>query len=469
MNDKRFKRRAFLLGAGAAGINIALAFETMRQSGLFPGVDETADARKSAYEREQLKLHTLEGCITDANGQPMTGEPAGEGAAAPVLDPAFSSICGMRSKKFGTNGLRQVCADELFYAETAHGRGATVTTTLSAALQKKAYELTAGFRGCVALVDIDSGGLIVLADRPSASTEADRPSASTEFDANNVTAETMERWNNEPNFWYPPSTTCCLQPGSVQKIVDAAAIFSSDISQEYTDTGVSATGIRNAGQAVYGGPLNVTDMLRLSINTYAADVTPQVGRELFSQTLDGFFYNHSVELDFGKTLNPTVSFDPDSWAQLCIGHGPIQTAPLHLALIIGACLHPEGQMIQPFMVRELTRQSGCIVQHEDGGNVLSTPLPDAGVRQQLVDALVVTADGYHLSVPGGIVLAKTGTATIENSDRANVFLAFALQTSRGRRFGGVFSRENVTGSSAQLKPVCQEFISHILAEEDNIK
>lgn len=459
MNDKRFKRRAFLLGAGAAGINAALAFETMRQSGLVPGVDEATDAKKSAYEREQLKLCTLEGHITDANGQPMTGEPAGEGTAAPVLDPSFSSICGMRSKKFGTNGLRQVCADELFYAETAHGRGATVTTTLSAALQKKAYDLTAGYRGCAALLDIDTGAVAALADRPS----------STEFDANNVTAENMARWNNEPNFWYPPSTTCCLQPGSVQKIIDAAAIIASGIPQEYKDTGVSAaTGIRNAGQAVYGGPLNVTDMLRLSINTYAADVTPQVGRELFSQTLDGFFYNHSVELDFGKTLNPTVSFDPDSWAQLCIGHGPIQTAPLHLALIIGACLHPEGQMIQPFMVRELTRQSGCIVQHEDGGNVLSTPLPDAGVRQQLVDALVVTADGYHLSVPGGIVLAKTGTATIENSDRANVFLAFALQTARGRRFAGVFSRENVTGSSAQLKPVCQEFINHILAEEERI-
>lgn len=460
MNDKRFKRRAFLLGAGAAGINAALAFETMRQSGLVLGVDETADARKKAYQREQLKLHTLEGCITDANGQPMTGEPSGEGAAAPALDPAFSSICGMRSKKFGTNGLRQVCADELFYAETAHGRGATVTTTLSAALQKKAYELTAGFRGCVALLDIDTGAVAALADRPSASTE---------FDANNVTAETMERWNNEPNFWYPPSTTCCLQPGSVQKIIDAAAIIASGIPQEYTDTGVSATGIRNAGQAVYGGPLNVTDMLRLSINTYAADVTPQVGRELFSQTLDGFFYNHSVELDFGKTLNPTVSFDPGSWAQLCIGHGPIQTAPLHLALMIGATLHPDGRMIQPYMVRQIMRESGLVVQHEDGGNILSTPLPDPAVRGQLVDALAVTAEGYHLSVPGGIVLAKTGTATIENSDRANVFLAFALQTARGRRFAGGLSREKVTGSSAQLKPICQEFINHILAEEENIK
>lgn len=458
MNDKRFKRRAFLLGAGAAGINAALAFETMRQSGLVLGVDETADARKKAYQREQLKLHTLEGCITDANGQPVTGEPAVEGAAAPVLDPSFGSICGMRTKRFGASGLRQLYESELCYAEVPHGHGSTITTTLNGALQKAGYELTAGFRGCVALLDIDTGAVAALADRPS----------STEFDANNVTAETMERWNNEPNFWYPPSTTCCLQPGSVQKIIDAAAIIASGIPQEYTDTGVSATGIRNAGQAVYGGPLNVTDMLRLSINTYAADVTPQVGRELFSQTLDGFFYNHSVELDFGKTLNPTVSFDPDSWAQLCIGHGPIQTAPLHLALIIGACLHPEGQMIQPYMVRQITRESGLVVQHEDGGNVLSTPLPDAGVRQQLVDALVVTADGYHLSVPGGIVLAKTGTAAIENSDRANVFLAFALQTARGRRFAGVLSRENVTGSSAQLKPVCQEFINHILAEEERI-
>ena len=462
MNDKRFKRRAFLLGAGAAGINIALAFETLRQSGLFPGVDETADARKKAYEREQLKLCTLEGHITDANGEPLTGEPSSEGSPAPVLGPSFGSICGMRTKRFGSSGLRQLYESELCYAEVPHGHGSSITTTLNCALQKAGYKLTAGFRGCIALVDIDTGALITLADRPSASTE---------FDANNVTAETMQRWNNEPNFWYPPSTTC-LQPGSVQKIVDAAAIFSSSISQEYTDTGVSATGIRNAGQAVYGGPLNVTDMLRHSINTYAADVTCRVPGEVFSQTLDNFFFNHSLELDFGKMLRPTVNFDQNdlgSWAQICIGHGPIQTAPLHLALIIGACLHPEGQMVQPFMVRELTRQSGCIVQHEDGGNILSPPLPDPAVRGQLVDALAVTAEGYHLNVPGGIILAKTGTATIENSDRANVFLAFALQTARGRRFAGVLSRQNVTGSSAQLKPVCREFISHILAEEENIK
>lgn len=408
MNDKRFKRRAFLLGAGAAGINIALAFETLRQSGLFPGVDETADARKKAYEREQLKQCTLEGHITDANGEPMTGEPAGEGAAAPALDPSFGSICGMRTKRFGASGLRQLYESELCYAEVPHGHGSSITTTLNCALQKAGYKLTAGFRGCIALVDIDTGALITLADRPSASTE---------FDANNVTAETMQRWNNEPNFWYPPSTTC-LQPGSVQKIVDAAAIFSSSISQEYTDTGVSATGIRNAGQAVYGGPLNVTDMLRHSINTYAADVTCRVPGEVFSQTLDNFFFNHSLELDFGKLLRPTVNFDQNNlgaWAQICIGHGPIQTAPLHLALIIGACLHPEGQMVRPFLVRQITHESGFIVQHEDGGNVLSTPLPDPAVRGQLVDALAVTAEGYHLSVPGGIILAKTGTATIETA------------------------------------------------------
>ena len=461
MNNSTFSRRWFLLGVGAAGINTALAFETLRQSALFSGVDETADARKSAYEREQLKLHTLEGCITDASGTPLTGEPSSEGAAAPVLNPSFGSICGMRTKRFGSSGLRQLYESELCYAEVPHAHGSTITTTLNSTLQKVGYELTAGFRGCVALLDIDTGAVVALADRPSASSE---------FDANIVSAETMERWNNEANFWYAPSTTCSLQPGSVQKIVDAAAIFSSGVSQDYIDTGMAAKGIQNAGHAVYGGPLTVQDMLRLSINTYAADVTPQVGRELFSQTLDDFFYNHSIELDWGKTLNPKVSFDPDlaSWAQLCIGHGPIQTAPLHLALIIGCCLHPEGRMVQPFLLRQITRESGFIVQHEDGGNILSTPLPDAGVRQQLVDALAATAEGYHISVPGGIVLAKTGTATIENSDRANVFLAFAIQTSRGRRFAGVVSRENVTGSSAQLKPVCQEFINHILAEEERI-
>ena len=136
--------------------------------------------------------------------------------------------------------------------------------------------------------------------------------------------------------------------------------------------------------------------------------------------------------------------------------------------MLGSVLHPEGQMTQPFMVQQVTRESGLVVHHEDGGNSLSTALPDDVVRQQLLQALAETAAGYHLSVPGGIVVAKTGTATKENSDKSNVFLAFALQSPSGRRFAGAISRENVDGSSNQLKPIAAEFINYILEEEKNI-
>ena len=438
---------------------IGLGFTTIEQSGLFPG-DPAVDARKNAYAREQLRGQSYEGIITAADGTPFT-QASQEGYPAMVLDNSFSNICGYRSKSFGLTGLRKLYENELCFAEKAHGHGSTLRTTICASLQRKAYELTAGYRSSVILLDVDSGAVITLADRPSETVE---------FNANGITADKMAEYNNQPNFWYPPSTTCCLQPGSVQKVVDAAAIISSDIPQEYTDTGVSQTGIQNAGHSVYGD-MGLKTMLVKSVNTYAADMTPRVGSECFLRTLEEFYYNKSIELDWGATLNPRITFDPDDiggWSQLCIGHGAIQTSPLHMALMLGSVLHPEGQMTQPFMVQQVTRESGLVVHHEDGGNSLSTALPDDVVRQQLLQALAETAAGYHLSVPGGIVVAKTGTATKENSDKSNVFLAFALQSPSGRRFAGAISRENVDGSSNQLKPIAAEFINYILEEEKNI-
>ena len=459
MKNEYFSRRAFLLALSSMAATIGLGFTTIEQSGLFPG-DPAVDARKNVYAREQLRGQSYEGIITAADGTPFT-QASQEGYPAMVLDNSYANICGYRSKSFGLTGLRKLYENELCYAEKAHGYGSTLTTTINSSLQKEAYRLTAGYRSSVILLDVDSGAVITLADRPSETVE---------FNANGITAEKMAEYNSQPNFWYPASTTCCLQPGSVQKVVDAAAIISSGIPQEYTDTGTSQTGIQNAGHSVYGD-MGLKTMLVKSVNTYAADMTPRVGSECFSRTLEEFYYNKSIELDWGATLNPRITFDPDDiggWSQLCIGQGAVQTSPLHMALMLGSVLHPEGGMLQPFMVREITRESGLVVHHEDGGNSLSTALPDDVVRQQLLQALAETAAGYHLSVPGGIVVAKTGTATKENSDRANVFLAFALQSPSGRRFAGAISRENVDGSSNQLKPLAAEFIQCILEEEENI-
>lgn len=459
MKNEYFSRRAFLLALSSMAATIGLGFTTIEQSGLFPG-DPAVDARRNAYAREQLRGQSYEGIITAADGTPFT-QASQEGYPAMVLDNSYANICGYRSKSFGLTGLRKLYENELCYAEKAHGHGSTLRTTICANLQRKAYELTAGYRSSVILLDVDSGAVITLADRPSETVE---------FNANGITADKMAAYNSLPNFWYPASTTCCLQPGSVQKVVDAAAIISSSIPQEYTDTGTSQTGIQNAGHSVYGD-MGLKTMLVKSVNTYAADMTPRVGSECFLRTLEEFYYNKSIELDWGATLNPRITFDPDDiggWSQLCIGQGAVQTSPLHMALMLGSVLHPEGGMLQPFMVREITRESGLVVHHEDGGNSLSTALPDDVVRQQLLQALAETAAGYHLSVPGGIVVAKTGTATKENSDKSNVFLAFALQSPSGRRFAGAISRENVDGSSNQLKPIVAEFINYILEEEKNI-
>ena len=150
---------------------------------------------------------------------------------------------------------------------------------------------------------------------------------------------------------------------------------------------------------------------------------------------------------------------------MAIGQGPIKTCPLAIALNIGAVLHPDGAMIKPYMVKSITTESGKVTYENSGVEVLSVPLADAGVREALASMLEATAEGYGLRFPGARVLAKTGTATIQGSDKNNVFLSFSVETKDGKHYAGCFSREKVSGTSSQLKPIAKKLIEKILEEE----
>lgn len=448
-------RRAFLLGCGAVTGSAALCFATARKAALFPGVDPALDDEKNGYLLERRRAQTLEGVITGCDGTAFTVA-SEEGMPALVTETAFTSVVGMRSKTYGTSGLRKLYADSLFYSEVPHGHGSTLETTVHPGWQRWGYELLDGFRGSCVLVDVDSGAVRILAERPSENLE---------FELNNL-SEKMEKFNKEPDFWYPPATTCSLQPGSTQKIVDAAAILASGMDTHYTDTGQEGA-IKNAGNAVYGA-VDLTEALKHSINTYFAAKAPQVGKELYEETVDSFFFNHTIELDWGTTLAPQLIFDPEnlsSWQQLAIGQGPIKTCPLAITLNIGAVLHPDGAMLTPYLVQRITTESGKVTYENSGVEVLSVPLADAGVREALASMLEATAEGYGLRFPGARVLAKTGTATIQGSDKNNVFLSFSVETKDGKHYAGCFSREKVSGTSSQLKPIAKKLIEKILEEE----
>ena len=163
-------------------------------------------------------------------------------------------------------------------------------------------------------------------------------------------------------------------------------------------------------------------------------------------------------------MEPTIRFDPSDLGnvqEIAIGHGPLTTCPLHLAMIIASVANSTGAMVRPYVVKSLVRESGTVVIQKEGGDVLSEPLRD-GVHLKVQEALKAAAEGYRLEMPGGTVMAKTGTATLEGTDDLNnVFLAFSVITPGGRRLAGCLSREKVKGTSSQLKPLAREVILKI--------
>ena len=285
--------------------------------------------------------------------------------------------------------------------------GADIYLTLDAGMQRVVEaELANAIRdsraasGCIIVLDPKTGAILALAVWPTADLNA--------YYAN------LSRLSN-------PTVSAQYEPGSVFKIITtAAALDAGTVSPGtyFDDTGSIYVGgrlIKNHND-IAPGRVNLTEVLRQSLNVEAAKMSVGMGAERFYQYVRNFGFGSLTRVDLADEVAGQVKSVGDGrWrdadlATNAFGQG-ISVTPLQMITAVAAVAN-QGKLMHPHIVKQ-TRYSNGDVHTTNPEMVRQVIRPETAqtLTRLLADAIIGESINKAV-VPGYRIAGKTGTASI---------------------------------------------------------
>ncbi|HEU0114271.1 MAG TPA: penicillin-binding transpeptidase domain-containing protein [Thermomicrobiales bacterium] len=417
-------------------------------------IDPTTGAVVS-NPRLAADLGSGRGRIVDRNGT-VLAETVDDGdfprRVAP--DPAAAPVVGYFSPRlYGASGLEAAYDDAL--AGRASGNalqqeidrllgttrpGLDLHLTLDDNLQDLADRELAGRRGAAVLLDARSGAVLALASSPHID-----PSRLGGTDVAGTT-EAQAYWatiaDDPAAPLLPRATQGLLTPGSVFKVVTAAAALDSGAATPdsvYQDDGqftvqghtIADPNRPDASQTTW----TLTQALGWSLNAVFAQVGLQLGPDLLGDMAARFGFGGAIPFDLPTAPSQLASHpgdlaNPATLADTAFGQGELEATPLQMALV-AACVANDGRIMRPYLVDRATTPSG-VVAWQTQPTVWRRPMGDAAASQ-LAQMMVwgTTEGGYRAAaIPGYTVGGKTGTAETGHGTTHAWFIGWASDGAR---------------------------------------
>lgn len=237
--------------------------------------------------------------------------------------------------------------------------------------------------------------------------------------------------NTDPGRFVDPIVSTVYEPGSVLKMLTAAAAIGSGAvtpDTRFNDPGrlvldKGATHVDDADKKAMGR-MSFARGIAFSRNVVAAQVALRLGRTtaLASRAL----YDEWLTLGLGQRTGidvanevPGILHDPSAtpWRQIDLANGSfgqgVAVTPVQLAQAFGAMLNG-GTLVQPRVVKSVgNTETPAVVK----GRVMTPAL--ARTLTQIMDGVVSTVPFYRSRtlIPGFTVGGKTGTAQIWDTAR----------------------------------------------------
>ena len=420
------KRKISLMVALFGGFCFLFVCFIIFGTGVLKGISPEIDEERGKLISLENEKNTSEGSITDRWGMAITSttQPGLRGEAA---DPeCFSYLIGYNSPVYGKSGLRSKYYSYL-YNGGKDDYGAEMKLTVDAELQKKCYDLLAGYIGSVSVMNARTGEILALAARsdPQVGYDINRIDIA---DENGV--RPFETYNKINAFWYNRAVMAQDPPGSTFKIVTAASMIENGIDDyTYEDEGfidVSGAKIWNFGKNEYGW-CDLEKALNSSVNTYFASAGLKLGSRALIDTAQKYLIGAPIDLDFAQ-LTSKIDFSGlnNSYliASTAYGQGRLVVAPLQLCMIIQAVMN-EGRMVHPYLVAQITDDGKTLYAPSFEGILSETIGPENNAR--LKELLHSNGEYYGFDeYDYGYVIAKTGTAEVEYGAGNHVYIALAV-------------------------------------------
>lgn len=258
--------------------------------------------------------------------------------------------------------------------------------------------------GIVAVMDVPSGEILALAQRPT-------------FDPN---AGARAR----PELWMNRVVGEVYEPGSTFKIFVAAAALDSgrvDPAERFYDPGMLRVGghvIRNANGKRHGWE-TLADIIRDSSNVGAAQVASRLGTGALYRYIKAFGFGSPTRVDAPGEVAGIVP-TPAAWRApalqtIAFGQG-ISVTPLQL-LTAAVALGNDGLLVRPHVVRGVRDRQGrttAVTSGHTGRRAVATAHARAVLR--MMTAAVEEGTGRLARIEGYPVAGKTGTAQKPSPD-----------------------------------------------------
>ena len=280
-----------------------------------------------------------------------------------------------------------------------------VVLTLDLSIQKNVERLMDkhSINGAVVVLRPSTGEILAMASRPN-------------FDANHL--GDYLRKNTAPLL---NRAVSAYQPGSVFKLVTAAAALESGIARpddRFYDPGyIEVDNLRFKGwdyDKGGRGQLTFTEALAYSSNPVFIEIGLKLGAETLLSFAQKFGFGQKSNLNFnGEVAGNLPNLDtisPGELANFAIGQGEFEATPLQVASLVGTIAN-DGIKVDPYLVSKLTNSEGMVVKSYGaslGTRVLSKKT--AKQMQEMMTTVTRFGTGQTAYVEGMGSAGKTGSA-----------------------------------------------------------
>jgi len=306
--------------------------------------------------------------------------------------------------------------------------GDDITLTIRDDLQRVAVESLGHRRGAVVAIDVQSGEILAMTDWPR-------------FDLNTVADQMTALQKNEDHPLLPRAYQGKYPPGSVFKVMTAAAalqagVVSPDTTYECPGTkqyrGYRVVCHYRAGH----GRLTLAEGIAKSCNIALAETAVNLGAARFSSIVEsaGLASRPAIylpgedshqEVAAGK-LPSVDKLDTAMLAACGYGQGELLVTPLWVASL-GQTLGHGGLRLEPRLVKQITAPDGRIVYK--GQPRPMQQVVDSAVAAEVVRMMRMVMEpggtASFLGVRGVNVAGKTGSAQNPHGQAHSWFLALA--------------------------------------------
>ncbi|MHA7209251.1 peptidoglycan D,D-transpeptidase FtsI family protein [Arthrobacter sp. MDT1-65] len=358
----------------------------------------------------------------------------------------YAHLTGYYSLSLGSTQLEDKESDilagtssSLFYDRVVglfsgvEAQGASVELTIDPEIQRLASDLIPeGQRGSIVVMEPSTGNILAMVSKPT-------------YDPNLVSGhdtaiieENVAALSEQPglSIYTNPATQSLVSPGSVFKLVDAAAALESgryDAQSEIPNPpALQFPGIEYAlPNFVTGGCSSRTTAdlefaLEQSCNTPFAQIALDLGEEAIQEQAADFGFGEEL---FIPTQVIASSFPSDltepELAQSAVGQFDTRVTPLQMAMVASAIAN-DGQQMKPQLIKSI-RAADLELIESPQPEVLRQSVSEE-TANQLTDWMVNVVDNGTATgaqVPGVEVAGKTGTAEVSETGDNAWFTGFA--------------------------------------------